>query len=70
MKQLLEAMEDMELQIPEELTEHAKLLDNPPDIKDGQPFPIDYYVPLKTLWKDETVQKALSRGNEAALPDK
>jgi guanine nucleotide-binding protein subunit alpha, other len=70
MKQLLEALDDMDLQISETVEEYARLLEDPPDVKDGAPFPRDYYQPLKFLWADETVQKAWKRGNEAALPDK
>ena len=70
MKQLLESLEDMELHISEDLEEHSRLLEDPPDVKDGAPFPTDYYEPLKLLWNDETIQKAWRRGNEAALPDK
>lgn len=69
MKQLLEALEDMELKLSEEMEKNAEILDEPPDVKDGQAFPMEYYEPLKELWADEVVQKAWHRGNEAALPD-
>ena len=70
MKQLLESLEDMELHISEELEDYAQLLEEPPDVKDGVPFPTNYFQPLKLLWNDETIQKAWRRGNEVALPDK
>ena len=70
MKALLDAMQDMELQVSEENKEYIEMIDEAPDIKDGQPFPEDYYEPLKKLWEDESVQKGYKRGNEAALPDK
>ncbi|OCB89782.1 guanine nucleotide-binding protein alpha-2 subunit [Sanghuangporus baumii] len=69
MKQVLEAFEDMELQLPEDMEPYAQMLEEPPDVKDGQPFPSDYYEPLKALWENSVVQKAWGRGNEAALPD-
>ncbi|KAH8111446.1 guanine nucleotide-binding protein alpha-2 subunit, partial [Phellopilus nigrolimitatus] len=69
MKLLLEALEDMDLHVSEEMNEFVTLLDEPPDVKDGQAFPIDYHEPLKKLWEDESVQKGWMRGNEAALPD-
>ncbi|THH03623.1 hypothetical protein EW145_g6135 [Phellinidium pouzarii] len=69
MKQLLEALEDMDLQVSEEVKPYVDLLEDPPDIKDGQSFPDNYHEPLKLLWNDEVVQKGWSRGNEAALPD-
>lgn len=40
-----------------------------PDLKDGEPFPLNYLTPLRSLWKDIGVQKALRRGNEVALPE-
>lgn len=70
MKQLLEALDDMDLQVSDDVEEYAALVDEPPDVKDGQPFPMEYHEPLKKLWLDPIVQKGWSRGNEAALPDK
>lgn len=70
MKQLLESLEDMDLHMSDDLEEYAQLLDDPPDVKDGAPFPTNYFEPLKLLWNDETIQKAWRRGNEVALPDK
>ena len=70
MKMLLESLDDMDLQISEDMEERARLLEDPPDVKDGAPFPQDYYQPLKALWQDDTIQRAWRRGNEVALPDK
>ena len=70
MKQLLDALPDMDLSPSDDCEEAIKLIETAPDIKDGQPFPQEYYEPLKGLWKDEGIQKGWSRGNEAALPDK
>lgn len=67
---LLDAMEDMELKVGEENLPHLELIDGARDIRDGEPFPMTFYEPLKSLWTDENVQKAWSRGNEAALPEK
>lgn len=69
-KQLLEALPDMDISLSEESAEAIHLVETAPDIKDGQTFPQEYFEPLKKLWKDEAVQKGWSRGNEAALPDK
>lgn len=44
-------------------------MEQPPDIPDGDPFPPQYRAPLKALWKDKGIQKALLRGNEVALPE-
>ncbi|KLO17557.1 guanine nucleotide-binding protein alpha-2 subunit [Schizopora paradoxa] len=69
MKSLLDALEDMDLQMPDDAEPQILMIENAPDIKDGQPFPPDYLEPLRSLWADPTVQKGLARGNEAALPD-
>lgn len=70
LRYLLDAMEDMELMVSDENLPHLELIDGVRDIRDGEPFPVAYYVPLKSLWSDPNVQKAWSRGNEAALPEK
>ena len=70
MKYLLEAMEDMDLKVAEENVPHVDLVESAPDLRDGEPFPMMYYEPLKSLWVDPNVQKAWERGNEAALPEK
>jgi hypothetical protein len=48
---------------------YIALVDNPPDIKDGETFPMQYREPLESLWKDRGVQEAFARGNESALPE-
>jgi guanine nucleotide-binding protein subunit alpha len=70
MQALLEAMDDMALKVSEENRNHIDLIENAPDIRDGEPFPKSFYEPLKNLWTDPNVQKAWQRGNEAALPEK
>ena len=67
---LLEAMEDMNLEVSDDNAEYVQLIADAPDIRDGQPFPPEYLEPLKKLWDDPSVQKAWERGNEAALPEK
>ncbi|PPQ84829.1 hypothetical protein CVT25_015123 [Psilocybe cyanescens] len=69
LRYLLDAMEDMELAVSEENLPHLELIDGVRDIRDGEPFPVAYYMPLKSLWEDPDVQKAWARGNEAALPE-
>lgn len=49
--------------------QYISLVDNPSEIKHGQPFPSDYLQPLKLLWNDQGVQAAYARGNESALPE-
>jgi len=69
MTYIFEAMEDMELAIASENEPHVELVKGAGDIRDGEPFPVDFLEPLKTLWNDPNVQKAYERGNEAALPE-
>lgn len=51
------------------IQKYIALVDNPPDIKDGETFPMQYREPLESLWKDRGVQEAFARGNESALPE-
>ncbi|ETW87715.1 hypothetical protein HETIRDRAFT_378879 [Heterobasidion irregulare TC 32-1] len=69
LKYLLDAMEDMGLEVTSENVEHIEKVENAVDLRDGEPFPESYLDPLKLLWADESVQKAWERGNEAALPE-
>jgi guanine nucleotide-binding protein subunit alpha len=69
MKYVLDAMEDMELTVAEENLPYISLIEDAQDLRDGEPFPMDYYQPLLSLWTDPNVQRAWVRGNEAALPE-
>ncbi|KAF8992041.1 guanine nucleotide binding protein, alpha subunit [Cyathus striatus] len=69
MKYLLEAMDDMDLAVTEENKPFVEMVYDAKDIRDGDPFPLDYFDPLTNLWADQNVQKAWERGNEAALPE-
>ena len=70
LRYVLEAMEDMNLEVLEDNRDYLNLVDEVQDLRDGQPFPVEYHEPLRKLWEDPNVQKAWERGNEAALPDK
>ncbi|TFY53212.1 hypothetical protein EVJ58_g9572 [Rhodofomes roseus] len=70
MKYVVDAMEDMELSVLPDNEDNVQMVIDAADLKDGEPFPTEYYEPLKTLWEDPNIQKAWERGNEAALPDK
>ncbi|KAG5651544.1 hypothetical protein H0H81_008279 [Sphagnurus paluster] len=69
MKYLLDAMDDMDLKVSEANIPYVDVIENATDLRDGEPFPMTYYEPLKSLWEDPNVQKAWERGNEAALPE-
>lgn len=70
LKYLLDAMEDMNLEVSEDNAPSVQLVEDAQDLRDGQPFPTEYLEPLRKLWEDTNVQKAWDRGNEAALPEK
>lgn len=70
MKYVIDAMGDMDLKVSEHNLGHVELIESAQDIRDGEPFPVEYYQPLKDLWNDPGVQQAVERGNEAALPEK
>ncbi|CAL1696834.1 unnamed protein product [Somion occarium] len=69
MKYVLDSMDDMGITLSEDNAPYVQLIEDAVDLRDGQPFPPEYYEPLKKLWEDPSVQKAWERGNEAALPD-
>jgi len=69
LRYILEAMEVMDLKVAEDHIPYVDMVENAHDLRDGEPFPMAYYEPLKSLWNDSNVQQAYSRGNEAALPE-
>ncbi|TDL22342.1 guanine nucleotide-binding protein alpha-2 subunit [Rickenella mellea] len=69
MKSLIDALDDMGLEVSDDNQHYISMIEDAPDLKDSQEFPMEYYEPLKSLWEDENVQKGWQRGNEAALPD-
>ncbi|TRM62816.1 heterotrimeric G protein alpha subunit 4 [Schizophyllum amplum] len=69
LKYVLDAMDDMELQVLDEHLPYIDLVENARDLRDGEAFPEHFYEPLKALWADPAVQHAWERGNEAALPE-
>lgn len=70
LRHLLDAMDEFEIKVSEENISNVEIVDSVKDIGDGEPFPLHYIEPLKSLWLDPNVQCAYKRGNEAALPEK
>ncbi len=70
LKNVIDAMDDMELEVSPENRDLIPIIEDASDIKDGEPFPVEFHTILKRLWEDPTVQAAYARGNEAALPEK
>ncbi|PIL30842.1 hypothetical protein GSI_07010 [Ganoderma sinense ZZ0214-1] len=69
LKNVIDAMEDMELEVSPENRDLIPVVEDASDIKDGEPFPVEFHTTLKRLWEDPNVQAAYARGNEAALPE-
>ncbi|TBU48722.1 heterotrimeric G protein alpha subunit 4 [Dichomitus squalens] len=69
LKNVIDAMEDMELEVSPENQDLVPIVEDASDIKDGEPFPTEFHDVLKRLWEDPNVQAAYARGNEAALPE-
>ena len=70
LKYVIDAMEDMELEVSPENHHLVPMIEDASDIKDGEPFPQEYHEVLRKLWEDPQIQAAYARGNEAALPEK
>lgn len=62
-------MEAFEIHLTGRNEPYINMIEHAPDLRDGEPFPIEYLTPLKSLWQDENLQAAYERGNEAALPE-
>ncbi|CAG8549819.1 2371_t:CDS:2 [Acaulospora morrowiae] len=70
MRLVLEAMEYFKIPFGMDGNmQYVSLFNDPPSISKGQPFPIMYLEPLKSLWVDSGVQKCYERGHQYALHD-
>ncbi|KAI1789170.1 heterotrimeric G protein alpha subunit 4 [Ganoderma leucocontextum] len=69
LKNVIDAMDDMELEVSPENRDLIPVIEDASDIKDSEPFPVEFHTILKRLWEDPNVQAAYARGNEAALPE-
>lgn len=69
MKAVLDAMDELGIPLSVDKTEAAELVITGHDLKDGEPFPIEFLEPLRSLWEDPTVRTGYERGNEVSLPD-
>jgi guanine nucleotide-binding protein subunit alpha len=66
----LDAADALELELSSQAEKDATMVENAPDVKDGQPFPPEFKGALFRLWAERAVQIAVERGNEFALPEK
>jgi len=69
LKSVYDAMDFFDFQVLEENKKYLPYINQPIDIRDGQPFPEEYYEPLKKLWEDPGFRQCWERGNEVALPE-
>ncbi|KAJ7065873.1 heterotrimeric G protein alpha subunit 4 [Mycena amicta] len=45
------------------------LIENPPDLRSGESFPLQYLGAILRLWADPIVREAWAKGHKAALPE-
>lgn len=46
------------------------MIEDAGDLREGEPFPQELYFPMRSLWRDPSLQLALSKGTEATVPEK
>ncbi|MBW0544202.1 hypothetical protein O181_083917 [Austropuccinia psidii MF-1] len=69
-KLCLEVMSREEIQLSDEKLVHfVPMFTHYIELEPGQPFPSNYLDPLKSFWQDDGVRKAMSSGNEWAMPE-
>ena len=52
------------------LKRHGLMLNQIPDLRDREPYPLKYLESMRALWQDGGVQSCIHRGKEASLPEK
>jgi guanine nucleotide-binding protein subunit alpha len=71
MRYLLEVLPDLDLSLPATLSSAEHTVKNGKRfMHDGDTFPEEYFGAIAALWNDSTVQTAVRRGGESALPEK
>jgi guanine nucleotide-binding protein subunit alpha len=70
MKCVLDALDELQLQLSPTSAEAVQLVEEAPDIRDGEMYPEEYFDALQTLWEDPAIRQTIERGNEFALPEK
>lgn len=70
MKVCLEVMSREQIELEDEsLMDCVPLFSSYTDLNPGQPYPTQYLEPLKRLWVDGGVRKAMDLGHEWAMPE-
>jgi guanine nucleotide-binding protein subunit alpha len=72
MRYLVDSLPDLDLSLPATLSSAEKTINKGKDlyIHEGDTFPEEYLGAITALWNDSTVQTAVRRGGENALPEK
>lgn len=70
LRDVLEAMREMELVLRSENVQYAEMVEATVGIQEGEEYPPEYLEPLRCLWNDPEIQSVLRRGNKVALPEK
>jgi guanine nucleotide-binding protein subunit alpha len=68
MQYLLDSLPDLGLSLPATLSSAGQIINN--GKYHGDTFPEEYFGAIAALWNDLTVQTAIRRGGESALPEK
>ena len=69
MATIIDILDEQGIAVLSSNRKHIQLVDNRPSLNSGEPFPIRYLEPLKSLWADPAVQNTYSRGHEFAAPE-
>ena len=69
MQILLEAVDILNLKLTDSILKYAHIFKGTPSLEENQRFPEIYYLPLKELWNDSSIQAAYQKGNAFALHD-
>ncbi|KAG8869482.1 hypothetical protein FRC20_001348 [Serendipita sp. 405] len=71
MKAIVESLPEIGLSIEDDEEAFAAftMVEHAADIKEGQPFPVEYLEPFRTLWHHPMIRRALPHCHKFAIPD-
>jgi len=69
MSSIIDIMDELSIAVSPPNRRYIQLVDNRPSLSTGEPFPIKYLEPLKSLWADPGVQSTYAKGYEYAAPE-
>jgi len=68
LRYVLEAMEDMELEVADDNAKYLEVMTEITDLSDGEPFPVQYLEPLKALKSEPPCPSFLRPGVDLGPP--